>query len=251
MIIRMGEQGEQGEQGERDGQGAQHVQDGPTRPADLLVEAARDGDTATVERLLREGVAPDDPGGGRVMALEAAVHPGHAAVVDLLLRAGAEPARLVGEYDGDQTPLTIAVGRGHTDVVRLLLAAGAPTGPQTRFGWVPLVHAATGTLGDALALIDLLLEFGADLEERQRDMTPLEWAAGMPRTDVVHHLLARGATPTLQARDRAVRWGARRNPEKIAVFKEIVAALGTAAAARRASDTPTDPGASRGASDPR
>ncbi|MFF9343393.1 ankyrin repeat domain-containing protein [Streptomyces sp. NPDC014773] len=204
-----------------------------TEHADRLVEAVMAGDAAETERLLREGVAPDAPGGDGRTALDRAVRAGDPGIVGLLLRAGADPGRPGGEYDGDQTPLTTAVGWGHTDVVRLLLAAGAPTGPQTRFGWVPLVHAATATHGDPLALIDLLLEHGADIEERQKDMTPLEWAAGMPRADVVHHLLARGAAPTLPARDRAVSWGARRNPEKAAVFKEIVAALDASAAARR------------------
>ncbi|MFK3728986.1 ankyrin repeat domain-containing protein [Streptomyces sp. NPDC088090] len=210
-----------------DGRG-EHAQD-----ADRLAEAVAAGDAAETERLLRAGVAPDAPGGDGRTALERAVRAGDPAIVGLLLRAGADPARPGGEHDGDQTPLTMAVGRGHADVVRLLLAAGAPTGPQTRFGWVPLVHAATATQGDPIVLIDLLLESGADIEERQKDMTPLEWAAGMPRADVVHHLLARGATPTLRARDRAVHWGARRNPERVDVFREIVAALGASAAARR------------------
>ncbi|MFI8513387.1 ankyrin repeat domain-containing protein [Streptomyces sp. NPDC085460] len=205
---------------------------GPAHAADRLVAAARDGDAATTERLLRAGAAPDDQGGGHETPLEAAVRPGHAPVVDLLLRAGADPAQLIGEYGGDQTPLTAALGWGHSEVVRLLLVAGAPTGPQTRFGWVPLVHAATATHGDPCALVDLLLEFGADIEEGRHGMTPLEWAAGMPRPEVVRHLLARGATPTLRARDRAVWWGARRQPEKLADFKEIVAALAAAAAAQ-------------------
>ncbi|MDX2292467.1 MULTISPECIES: ankyrin repeat domain-containing protein [Streptomyces] len=197
-----------------------------------LAGAARNGDTAEVARLLAAGADADAPDAERRTALDRAVNAGHARVVELLLRAGADPGRPIGAYGGDQTPLTAAVGWGHADVVRLLLAAGAPTGPQTRFGWVPLVHAATGTHGDPLALVDLLLEHGADLEERQRDMTPLEWACGLPRPDVVRRLLARGAVPTLEARDRAVHWGARRNPERVAVFREIVAALAASAAAR-------------------
>ncbi|MFJ5710809.1 ankyrin repeat domain-containing protein [Streptomyces sp. NPDC093105] len=201
-------------------------------PAERLVGAASSGDTAEVGRLLAEGVAADAPDGERRTALDRAVCAGHAEVVDLLLRAGADPGQPIGEYGGDQTPLTAAVGWGHADVVRLLLAAGAPTGPQTRFGWLPLVHAATGTHGDPLALVDLLLEYGADLEERQRGLTPLEWACGLPRPEMVRHLLARGAIPTLRARARAVYWGARQNPEQVDVFREIVAALAASAAAR-------------------
>lgn len=197
-----------------------------------LVGAAASGDAAEVGRLLAAGVDADAPDGERRTALDRAVNAGHAEVVDLLLRAGADPGQLIGAYGGDQTPLTAAVGWGRADVVRLLLAAGAPTGPQTRFGWVPLVHAVTGTHGDPLALVDLLLEYGADLDDRQRDMTPLEWVCGLPRPDVVRHLLARGATPSLKARDRAVHWGARRNPERVDVFREIVAALAASAAAR-------------------
>lgn len=207
---------------------------GPTEHADRLAAAVLAGDAAETERLLREGLAPDTPGGDRRTALDHASLAGDPGIVGALLRAGADPGQLIGEYGGDQTPLTMAVGWGRADTARLLLAAGAPTGPQTRFGWLPLVHAATCTHGDPLTLIDLLLEHGADIEARQRDLTALEYAAGMPRADVVHHLLARGATPTLLARDRAVRWGARRNPDREAVFREIVAALGASAAARRA-----------------
>ncbi|MFF3841040.1 ankyrin repeat domain-containing protein [Streptomyces sp. NPDC001930] len=191
-----------------------------------LGRAAETGDAALVAELLAAGVEPDAKEQSRRTPLDTAIDGGHADVVALLLDAGADPRQHTGEYR-ELTPLCQAVSWGHTDVVKLLLAAGAPVGIQGRRGnLLPLVLAATCTTTDDRApLVDLLLEYGADLDDRSmKGVTPLEWVAGTPHPDTVRHLLARGATPTPLAAARA-RSGSRRLPEHAAAFQEIEQAV--------------------------
>ncbi|MFE5680435.1 ankyrin repeat domain-containing protein [Streptomyces erythrochromogenes] len=61
---------------------------------------------------------------------------------------------------------------------------------------VPLVLAATGGEGGHPELVDLLLDHGADIEERMKDRTALDRAARFGHPAVVERLLARGAAPT-------------------------------------------------------
>ncbi|GHG37960.1 ankyrin repeat domain-containing protein [Streptomyces zaomyceticus] len=211
-----------------------HREDDPQEQVKRFLRAAEDGDAALVAELLVAGVAPDAHEGRRPTALETAVDAGHAEVVSVLLDAGADPHQYTGEYE-ELTPLCQAVSWGHTDVMRLLLAAGAATGIQSRHAHLlPLVIAATTTATeDRAPLIDVLLEFGADLEDRSmRGETALEWVAGTPDPDTVRHLLARGAAPTPRCVSRA-RSGARSRPENAGVFKEIEDIVLRAAFARR------------------
>ncbi|MFE5546325.1 ankyrin repeat domain-containing protein [Streptomyces sp. NPDC056534] len=203
-----------------------HREDDPSDHGKRLGRAAESGDTALVAELLAAGADPDAQERYRPTPLDSAVAKGHADVVALLLDAGADPRQYTGEY-AEQTPLCQAVAWGYTDVARLLLAAGAPTGIQSRHGHLlPLVLAATCTMTDDRApLIDLLLEYGADVDDRSmKGETALEWVAGTPHPDTVRHLLARGATPTPAAVHRA-RAAARRHPELAPAFQEIEEAV--------------------------
>ncbi|MFD3994923.1 ankyrin repeat domain-containing protein [Streptomyces sp. NPDC058548] len=203
-----------------------HREDDPLDDVKRLGRAAEAGDAALVAELLAAGVDPDAQERYRPTPLDSAVTKGHADVVALLLGAGADPRQYTGEYQ-ELTPLCQAVSWGYTDIARLLLAAGASTGIQSRHRHLlPLVLAATCSMTDDRApLVDLLLEYGADLDDRSmKGETPLEWVAGTPDPDTVRHLLARGATPTPRAVHRA-RGGARRHPEHAAAFQEIEEAV--------------------------
>jgi len=96
-----------------------------------LCLAVQQGHVAVCERLLAAAASPRctaDIGGCRaVSALHVAAHAGHAHLVRLLLRAGADvDARMTnGRGVGDVTPLHLAVERGHLDVVDALLDAGS------------------------------------------------------------------------------------------------------------------------------
>ncbi|WP_256123071.1 ankyrin repeat domain-containing protein [Streptomyces sp. LUP47B] len=84
---------------------------------------------------------------------------------------------------------------GHTEAVRVLLGAGAPTCAQGRLGYVPIVLAATSGDHGHPQTVDLLLNHGTDIDAVMKDRTSLEWAALIGQVQMVHHLLARGATP--------------------------------------------------------
>mmetsp|Transcript_15298 Transcript_15298/g.30074 ORF Transcript_15298/g.30074 Transcript_15298/m.30074 type:complete len:227 (-) Transcript_15298:110-790(-) len=90
----------------------------------ILMLASYSGHAPLVERLTRGGRMPKiedrDPHG--VQALALAAHQGHIAVLNSLLKKGAD-ANATSE-DGE-TPLMLAAAQGHAEVVLALLAAGA------------------------------------------------------------------------------------------------------------------------------
>ena len=86
-----------------------------------LHAAATAGHAAIVELLLDAGADPNAEQSGQWTALHGAAEKGHAAVVRLLLERGAAPARR--SYSG-ATPLALARERGHADVTALLQARG-------------------------------------------------------------------------------------------------------------------------------
>src|SRR5438309_8755889 len=103
---------------------------------------------------------------------------GHAAVVELLIKAGADFRALLP--DSGFTPLFFAVREGRTEVVRALLKAGAdvnetmqprkPTGKGPRKGTAALILAVeNGHFDLALAL----LEEGADPNDQRSGFTAL------------------------------------------------------------------------------
>ncbi|WP_329388184.1 ankyrin repeat domain-containing protein [Streptomyces sp. NBC_01351] len=164
--------------------------------ANGLGRAAAAGDTELVRRLLAEGAEADGWVVGGRRALDLAVCAGHAEAVRLLLAAGADPRLDAGPYH-ETTPMALAAMNGHTEVARALLDAGtSPGGAGGGFRYVPLVLAATSLDSGNPELVDLLLDRGADIEERMKDCTALDWAAhwGFPLT--VERLLARGAAVT-------------------------------------------------------
>ncbi|MFE9011149.1 ankyrin repeat domain-containing protein [Streptomyces cyaneofuscatus] len=175
---------------------------------DRLARAAEDGDVAAVARLLSDGAEVDGLGGDGRSALDLAVHAGHVDVVRVLLEAGADPRQTAGAY-GEVTPLCLAAMYGYVGVAELLLHAGAATGAQGRLEFPPLVLAATSSEPGYPRMVDLLLRRGADIEGTKRGRTSLEWAAAFGNVRMVHHLLARGATPTAKAVSEA-RAGAER-----------------------------------------
>ena len=87
-----------------------------------LSDAARKGDTATVQTLLNNGAdvnATDEHGGTALMY--AAVN-GHTATVQALIDAGADVNKL---HNFGKSALILAQEKGHTAVVGLLIQAGA------------------------------------------------------------------------------------------------------------------------------
>ena len=117
------------------------------------------------------------------------------AVVQMLLEAGANP----NPIGGVESPLFWAVQR--TDnvtvvhgVVAALLYANADLGPD-RFGYTPLYH-VLGNQPNSVALVELLLDAGADPNGSWGLVTPLHHAAeNTTNPQVLEALLAVGADP--------------------------------------------------------
>ncbi|ARP97361.1 hypothetical protein CAL15_08945 [Bordetella genomosp. 13] len=105
------------------------------RQACALLDAAKAGDAAQVERLIASGCDLDDraPMVGDVdddyTALGIAAREGHADVLTLLLAAGADPRRVNGLMRA--TPGHEAAYAGHADALRSLTAHAAQAGPAT------------------------------------------------------------------------------------------------------------------------
>lgn len=151
--------------------------------AEILVEAAKSGDVATVRRLVGETPALASarlPSGES--PLIAALYRGHRPVVEALiesgaeldvfaaaatgrlpaLRAGLQTAGAIGAYSYDGwTPLHLAAFFGQREAVRALLDAGADVRSVSRnsLGNTPLHAATAGKHADAALL---LLHAGAD-----------------------------------------------------------------------------------------
>ncbi|MFD6279241.1 ankyrin repeat domain-containing protein [Streptomyces sp. NPDC060209] len=171
--------------------------------AEQLVQAAEDGDAALVTRLLAEGVPVDAYRAGGRTALDLAVRHGHGDLVRLLVDAGADPEQRAGEY-GELTVLSQAAAYSRTDIARILLDAGAHPDTPSRIGF-PLLFASSSAIPGPTCpeIVDLLLDRGADIGLRLRNLTSLEWAVWFGMVDMVHQLLRRGADPSAEALDLA------------------------------------------------
>jgi ankyrin repeat protein len=93
--------------------------------------------------------------------------------------------------------------------VRTLLELGADPNPSDHHGFPPIIAALSCSRPrpgaparpDLLAILELLLAFGADPNQRGiNDYTPLHMAVGERNQPALERLLARGADPTLRTR---------------------------------------------------
>ena len=107
-----------------------------------LIDAARDGDAATVRSLLAQGADPNEPAGNNNWTpLLHAIHKHQTASVQALLAGGADANRFAG--DGE-TPLMMAAGYGYTDIIELLLKNGADARVADSEGFHAIDLAAAG-----------------------------------------------------------------------------------------------------------
>jgi len=93
----------------------------------------------------------------------------------------------------DLGQLVAAAARGDVEGVRALLDADADANGADEAGLTPL-HAAAGARGDDAALCELLIQYGARVDVRDRDgWTPLHSAAVQGNRRVAELLLSKGA----------------------------------------------------------
>lgn len=107
--------------------------------AHRLLDAAREGDGATLCRYLDAGVPATLTNAAGDSLVMLAAYNGHSSVVADLLARGADPE---AANDRGQTPLAGAVFKGYTDVVKVLLDAGADPDAGT-----PSARDAAGMFG--------------------------------------------------------------------------------------------------------
>ena len=133
-----------------------------------LMQAARSGDTATVELLLQAGADVNRRNAGGMTALSWAACENHPEVVKLLLAAGALvniPTTCCGATPNGWcrtgcTELHIAALHGSTECISLLLAAGADIEARDMFGRTPFI---LSPLSGNTATVRALIDGGADI----------------------------------------------------------------------------------------
>ena len=152
-----------------------------------LVEAAKAGDSSLVMRLLGD-TDVDQAAIDGTTALHWAVHRNDAAMVDVLLEAGATPT-LQNRYGFP--PLHFSAVNGNPAILERLLAQGADPDTTVPGGETALMTASR--TGDP-AVIAALLAAGADANAvNDAGQTALMWAAAANNADAVTALVSGGA----------------------------------------------------------
>ncbi|KAF7310031.1 Ankyrin repeat domain-containing protein 50 [Mycena indigotica] len=162
----------------------------PEVAREVLLSASRAGKVEAVAKLLAPPyyTNPNRYPRGWCTPLHAAAEGGHVAVVMLLLAAKADVTRTC--YD-EMQPWHLAVLNGHVTVARLFLDRGADPnmsyGEWARRSFCDAAHKGT------IAMVETLLEYNADLEQRDVHGTPLGHAVDRRDLGMIAYLLGRGA----------------------------------------------------------
>jgi uncharacterized protein len=122
-----------------------------------LEQAARQGDTKTIEALLSHGADPNQKDAAGLTALMVSARAGALPAIEALLRHGAD-ANLPGGVNG-WTPLMHAIHKNQLAAAKALLNGGAQVDRRGRSGQTALMMAAG--YGET-PLVELLLDRGAD-----------------------------------------------------------------------------------------
>jgi ankyrin repeat protein len=158
-----------------------------------IADAASRGDRDAVTALLKRAADVNAAQGDGMTALHWAAMIGDAEMADMLIVAGANhrATTRLGSY----TPLYLASQHGHAAVLRVLITAGADVAAGTPNGTTPLMVAAAS--GEVEA-VTVLVEHGAEVNgtDGVREQTPLMYAAASNRAAVIAYLVSKGADLT-------------------------------------------------------
>jgi uncharacterized protein len=178
-----------------------------------LLWAAHHSRLDIARALVAAKAAVDTPNDFGVTPLLEASRSGDAAMVELLLGAGADPSRAHPE---GETPLLSAARSGSVPAVRLLLARGANVNAAEKFQQTTALMWAAAE--GHLAVVDLLIEAGADLNRQGHvtslaarhngdhptgGFTALMFAARSGNDTLVRRLVAAGANVNVKNGDAA------------------------------------------------
>ena len=138
-----------------------------------LHEAAKRGDLTAVEDLIiLRGAYVNKQNSLGETPLHTAVQHNHAAIVEILLKAGAKP-NIQENYNGT-TALHCASWNGQPKIVEILLRAGADKDKTDKYGNTPLIWALKISHKDIVAI---LIKAGANVNQPNKNgFTPLDYA---------------------------------------------------------------------------
>jgi ankyrin repeat protein len=159
-----------------------------------LSEAAMRGDRAAVATLLKQGVDIDGAQGDGSTALHWAAFNDDLETTKILVAAGANVK--VTTREGAITPLFMAANNGNAAIIEVLLKAGAGANSVKANGTTVLMLAASSGNADA---VKILLDRGADVNAKEsvHGQTALMFAAALNRDAAIRVLLAHGADPNI------------------------------------------------------
>ncbi len=165
-----------------------------------LHNAARDGDTEAVKKLLRQGAsvyAVTTASGVTPLILAATA--GHEQIVEVLLDAGA--AVNTADKTGG-TALLYASAKGHDGIVHTLLQRGADVHVKSPKNYLDSTALTLAAGNGHDAVLDLLLKAGVEIDWRseQDGLSALMLAAELGQGNSVSKLLSAGANPELRDR---------------------------------------------------
>ena len=163
-----------------------------------LLAAAKNDEWAIVETLLKAGADPNIITTEGWSALTLATVKGHGQTMEILLKAGADvnvlPKKIsCVSLECDTTPLMIAARKGNIPAMNTLLAAGADVNARTSRGFSALTMAA---FDEQWPAVETLLKAGADPNARGKQQynpySVLEMAAGKGQLGVMEAIIKLG-----------------------------------------------------------
>jgi ankyrin repeat protein len=141
------------------------------QPQDVLFDAARRGDVATLHEMLGQGLDVNTTNAKGFTPLILASYDDHYDAVVMLLNAGADPN--IQDVTGNSALMGVSF-KGYPDVARLLIERGADLNLQNGNGGTALMFA---TMFGRNELVRILLEAGADTTIKDvRGLTALHLA---------------------------------------------------------------------------
>lgn len=178
-------------------------------------------DDRTVASLLRRGFDPNARDARRQPAIVVALFKDSRKCAAVLLAS--RKLQVEARNAKDESPLMMAALRGNLAAARTLIARDADV---NKTGWTPLHYAASGSSGDAQAMVRLLLQHSAYIDaEAPNGNTPLMMAAEFGEIDVARLLLAEGADPTIRNKQGQTALNAARKAERDGLAQDIIRAL--------------------------
>ncbi len=102
----------------------------------------------------------------------------------------------IGPPGVGDNPLEYAIYHSPIELIATLLEMGADLTYDGHAGFPPLIAALSSDRKDLMAILEMLLQAGADIQQRGvNDFTPLHWAARYMDVTHVQFLLDHGADP--------------------------------------------------------